>query len=269
MSPQISIGTSRDYTQSPLFSNGTLSHTAAAGGDTDKQIGEANLVGACDDGASSPLMSRLFRRRNVLSLAGVDADAAAAAPGAAPLPPPSGACCSLRLDGEPALPPLVDAEYAAPAETGGVPRAARAPTGGGGRWAPPSPSGLSATPETMATRRPRRIGGAELGRRERAGAPSWRNPKAARRRRRRRGQNGGRDGNRRESGQTRDPKMFSGFLLACAVCFAFLPFSSRWLFWRFRVRDDGWRLATAVDYHLRDARGYRPRTQEHPTDSPD
>ena len=100
----------------------------------------------------------------MLSLAGVDANAAAAAPGAAPLPAPSGACCSLRLDGEPALPPLVDAECAAPAETGGVPRAAPAPTGGGGRWAPPSPSGLSATPETMATRRPRRIRDAELGR---------------------------------------------------------------------------------------------------------
>ena len=92
---------------------------------------QTNLVGACDDGASSPLMSRLFKRRNVLSLAGVDTAAAAgAAPRARPLPAPSGACCSLRLDGgEPALPPPVDAECAAPPENGGgVARAVRAPT---------------------------------------------------------------------------------------------------------------------------------------------
>lgn len=122
---------------------------------------QTNLVGACDDGASSPLMSRLFKRRNVLSLAGVDAAAAAGAvPRAGPLTAPSGACCSLRLDGgEPAVPPLVDAECAAPPETGGgVARAVRAPSCGGERWvvwAAAPPPGLCAAPETMAARRSR------------------------------------------------------------------------------------------------------------------
>lgn len=137
------------------------------------KFAQTNLVGACDDGASSPLMSRLFKRRNVLSLAGVDAAAAAAgaAPRAGPLAAPSGPCCSLRLDGgEPALPPLVDAECAAPTETGGgVARAVLAPAcgGGGGRWvawAPPPPSGLCAAPETMAARRSRESGPRNRGR---------------------------------------------------------------------------------------------------------
>jgi hypothetical protein len=148
-----------------LHVHGTLNNTAIR-----HKFPQTNLVGACDDGASSPLMSRLFKRRNVLSLAGVDAAAAAAgaAPRAGPLPAPSGACCSLRLDGgEPALPPLVDAECAAPPETGGgVARGVRAPTcvcGGGGGWrwvpwAPPPPSGLCAVPETMAARRSRESG---------------------------------------------------------------------------------------------------------------
>jgi hypothetical protein len=61
----------------------------------------------------------------VFSLAGVDADGPGAAM-AAPLTAPSGACCSLRLDGEPALPTLVDAECAAPED-------ARTPTAGSGR----------------------------------------------------------------------------------------------------------------------------------------
>jgi hypothetical protein len=73
------------------------------------------------------MISRVLSRRKVLSLA--DADG----PGAA------FACCSLRLDGEPALPPLVDAECAAPED-------AQATTAGGGRrWT----ARASATPETM------------------------------------------------------------------------------------------------------------------------
>jgi hypothetical protein len=91
-------------------------------------------------------MSSVFSRRKVFSLAGVDADGPGAAM-AAPLTAPSGACCSLRLDGEPALPPLVDAECAAPED-------ARTPTAGSGRrWTagapPPSSAGTSTTPETM------------------------------------------------------------------------------------------------------------------------
>jgi hypothetical protein len=58
-----------------------------------KQIGLANLVGARNEGASSPLISRvlILSRRKVLSLADADgpgADTVAAF-----------ACCSLRLDG--------------------------------------------------------------------------------------------------------------------------------------------------------------------------
>jgi hypothetical protein len=116
------------------------------------KTGVANLVGACDEGASSPLMSSVFSRRKVLSLAGVDADAdGPGAAMAAPLSAPSGACCSL-------LPPLVDAECAAPED-------ARTPTAGGGRrWTagapPPSSAGTSTTAETMDCDGDRRESGA-------------------------------------------------------------------------------------------------------------
>lgn len=251
---------------------------------------QTNLVGACDDGASSPLMSRLFKRRNVLSLAGVDAAAAAgAASRAGPLPAPSGACCSLRLDGgEPALPPLVDAECAAPPETGGgVVRAVRAAAcgGGGGRWvawAPPPPSGLCAAPETMAARRSRESGPRNQGGRERGGERSWRNPKARRRqqaeggrKRRGRGQNGGRDGNRRESGRARDLEFsfLNFFLLPCAVCFAFLHLLEPQHFWRLRMDPDetavASRNATApAPWQAAGFRRCRPRTRPPTADWP-
>lgn len=185
----------------------------------------ADLVGACEEGASSPWMSRSLRRRKVFSLIGVEAAAAPAA-----MPAAAGTCCSLRLDGEPALPPLVEADCAPP-EGGGVARDGRAPAGCGGRWnveaaRPPSSSGRWATPETMGGR-DRANRGPELGR-------SW----SAETLKRQRG--GKLEGekemrNRREGGQRRGDELLFSSLRFCFFLFIFIFFSYE--IWRFRLRD--------------------------------